>query len=414
MRFLWVCNIELPVISDLLGHKRVSIGGWLDTFSRTIISNENDKLMVVYPNITTYNGFDKNLFYSSFNPKTDLMDYFSNILKTYKPDIIHLWGTEFKFTHSFTEAIKLANLLNFTVISIQGLISKISQHYFSSLPFKVTKPYSFKDRLRNKSLQSEKMSFENRGKFEVLALKNSLNVIGRTDWDKAVVSQINPTIKYHSCNEVMRRSFYLNKWDIKNINKFTIFFPQWSYPYKGFHILIEAFSVVSKKFPDAIIITTGNNFLIKPFYKLTSYEKYLKEIIFFYKLENRIYFLGNLSEYEMMNNLLKCNIFVLPSFIENSSNSLAEAMLLGVPIIASYVGGTPTFINHGKEGYLYPANEPYILADLITKLFLSPKTQELFSKNAINKASKLFDENYNFSNLLSIYNKIIYRNKVDQ
>jgi glycosyltransferase involved in cell wall biosynthesis len=406
MRYLWVCNIELPVISDLLGHKRVSIGGWLDTFSRNIISNENDKLIVVYPYPTSFNGHDKNLFYSTFNQKTNLLDYFLNILNIYKPDIIHLWGTEFKFTYFFTEAIKLSTSVEKAVISIQGLVSTYSKHYFGYLPLKVLKPYSFKDIIKNRSLISEQKAFEKRGLFEIKALNNVKHVIGRTDWDKALSLQINPFLTYHHCNEVMRGKFYKNTWELKNSIKGSIFVTQNNYPIKGFHILIEALAIIQKKLPYVTIKTTGQSFIKKPFYKLSSYEKYLKELIVKHKLESSIIFIGELNEDQMVEALQNSNIFVLPSIIENSSNSLAEAMLLGMPIVASSVGGIQNFISHEKEGLLYPSDEPYMLAFQITKILLNPEQFLSMAQNAKIKANEIFNSSKNFSKLLSIYNSI--------
>ena len=406
MRYLWVCNIELPVISDLIGNKGVTIGGWLDTFSRKIISNDNNNLMVVYPNIKSYTGQNNNLFYSSFDQKTDLSKYFLNILNTFKPDIIHLWGTEFKFTYFFTEVIKSANLVDKTLISIQGLISTYSRHYFGFLPINVIKPYSFKDLIKNRSLIQEQKAFEKRGQFEVKALNNIKHVIGRTDWDKALTSQINPLLIYHHCNEVMRDNFYKNSWDYKNVTKDTIFVTQNNYPIKGFHILLEAFGLIRNKFLNLKIKTTGQNFLHKPFYKLSSYEKYLKELIINNNLESSIIFMGELNEEQMVKALQDANVFVLPSIIENSSNSLAEAMLLGMPIVASFVGGIQNFINDGVEGLLYPADEPYMLAHQLTKIL--SRTEEFLPmmQKAKKKAFEIFDRDYNFKILISIYNSL--------
>jgi glycosyltransferase involved in cell wall biosynthesis len=406
MRYLWVCNIELPVISDLNGNKRVPIGGWLDTFSRKIIANNNNNLMVVYPHIKSYIGQDNNLFYSSFDQKTDLSKYFLNILNTFKPDIIHLWGTEFKFTYFFTEVIKSANLVDKTLISIQGLISTCSRHYFGFLPINVIKPYSFKDLIKNRSLIDEKKAFEKRGKFEIKALNNIKHVIGRTDWDKALTSQINTFLIYHHCNEVMRDIFYKNSWDYKNVTKDTIFITQNNYPIKGFHILLEAVGLIRNKFPNLKIKTTGQNFLHKPFYKLSSYEKYLKELIINNNLESSIIFMGEINEEQMVKALQDANVFVLPSIIENSSNSLAEAMLLGMPIVASFVGGIQNFINDGVEGLLYPADEPYMLAHQLTKILLKTEDFIKIGQNAMKKAFEIFDSDKNFDNLISIYKSL--------
>ena len=406
MRYLWVCNIELPIVSDFLKNKRVPIGGWLDNFSRKLISNKKDSFMAVYPNTQEKKGKNENLIFSSFNYKTDLFVYFSKILNEFKPDIIHLWGTEFKFTSTFTMAIKKANLIDKTVISIQGLVSAYSKHYFAHLPIKVLKPYSFKDFVKSKSIIAEKKAFEERGLFELEALKNVKHVIGRTDWDKALSMKINPLLNYHFCNEIMRERFYLNKWSFSEVDKGSIFVSQNSYPIKGFHILIEALIIIKNIIPSASIKTTGYNFLKNPFYRLTSYQKYLKELIVSNNLESSIQFLGELDEIQMINNLKKSNAFVLPSVVENSSNSLAEAMLLGLPIVASFVGGISNFITHGKDGFLYPADEPALLAYYLIMIIQNTQNFLYLSNNVREKAITIFNPDKNFQDLKNIYESI--------
>lgn len=71
----------------------------------------------------------------------------------------------------------------------------------------------------------------------------------------------------------------------------------------------------------------------------------------------------------MLERLLKTHVFLLPSAIENSSNSLGEAMLLGMPCVASNSGGTQDILEHKKEGYLYPYTEPAMCAEYISKIF---------------------------------------------
>ena len=51
------------------------------------------------------------------------------------------------------------------------------------------------------------------------------------------------------------------------------------------------------------------------------------------------------------------NVFVMPSSIENHSSTLIEAMIVGVPCVASDVGGISELITHGKTGFLYRFEE---------------------------------------------------------
>ena len=69
----------------------------------------------------------------------------------------------------------------------------------------------------------------------------------------------------------------------------------------------------------------------------------------------------------MKERFLKSNVFVSPSTIENSPNSLGEAMLLGIPCISSDVGGVKNLLKHEEEGYVYQTDAPYMLAYYVKK-----------------------------------------------
>ena len=87
-----------------------------------------------------------------------------------------------------------------------------------------------------------------------------------------------------------------------------------------------------------------------------------------FNLKDCVTFTGNLNAEEMKREYLRSNVFVCPSSIENSPNSLAEAQILGVPVLASQVGGIPDMMQ-GDEEHLYRFEEIEMLAQKITELF---------------------------------------------
>ena len=107
---------------------------------------------------------------------------------------------------------------------------------------------------------------------------------------------------------------------------------------------------------------------------------------------------------------LKSNVYICPSSIENSPNSVAEAQILGIPLIASYTGGTPDMVTHGVSGYLYRFEEVEMLAALVCKVFDMEECSEL-SKNEIETASIRHDKGIIISTLKSIYSHIINKNE---
>lgn len=176
------------------------------------------------------------------------------ILNETKPDIVHVFGTEFIHT------LIMINLCNDrkikSVISIQGLVSIIAQHYLIGLPALATYRFTFRDLIKRDNIIQQKNKYSKRGVKEVKALKMVENVIGRTTWDKACSTQINPGINYYFCNETLRSEFYNNIWKLDECEPHSIFVSQASYTIKGLHFLLQALPLVLKNFliPNCILL----------------------------------------------------------------------------------------------------------------------------------------------------------------
>ena len=198
-------------------------------------------------------------------------------------------------------------------------------------------------------------------------------------------------------------------WNVEAMEKETIFISQANYPIKGFHYFLLALKIVKVSFPNVKVFVAGgfNPYKKKINIKVNSYERLIKKIIEKNNLNENIVFLGTLSEVEMAERMSKSNIFVSPSLIENSPNSVGEAMLMGVPVISSFVGGVGDMICHKKEGLLYPHDQPSILASYIINIFTDSNLALYISENGKEKAKSIFDISKNIEDMLTIYEKVI-------
>lgn len=418
MKVLWLTNVKLPEVSELLGENPTPFGGWLINTSKRISEQDGLELAVASPYNSTKSLstiYGKNIRYYLFPENTNSYDKkkynlknFKNILDDFMPNIVHVFGTEYSHTLDMIDACESNNIHN--VISIQGLTTMISRHYMSNLPISVRYRYTFRDLIRRDNLVHQQKKFTQRGKSEIEALKKVENIIGRTTWDKSCSYFINPDAKYYHCNETLRSMFYQQKWDYNNCEKFSIFISQAAYPIKGAHYLLEAIEMVKDKYPETILYIAGNDIInsdsLYKIMKRTSYGKYLKKLIKKYELQNKVIFTGVLSEDEMVNRFLKSNLFICSSSIENSPNSLGEAMILGVPSIASYVGGIPDMLRDNVEGYLYQHDDPYMLAYYICQVFKNIELSLEFSRNARTHALETHDADINTTRLIQIYTEI--------
>ena len=416
MKILWIVNTIFPYPASKIGQEKCCFGGWLNGLANMLKDNNDIKLAIA----TVYNGKEikkyddgKIIYYlvpglPTIKYNSKLEAYWKEVNNEFKPDLVNIHGTEFAHGLSFKKACPNVKVIT----SIQGLTSVIAKVYYAGLDTQeILKNITFRDLLRHDSIFQQKRKFANRGKNEIELIKKSEAIIGRTTWDYANTKAINPEEKYFIGNETLRTGFYSKEWNIQNIEKHSIFTSQGSYPIKGLHFLLQAVYILKQSYPDLKLYIAGNNItntttLMKKI-KFGGYAKIIKKLIKKYNLENQVEFTGLLSEEEMINRYLKSNVFVLPSAIENSSNSLGEAMLLGMPCVATNTGGTMDILKHKEEGLLYPYTEPAMCADYISRYFEDDKLCIEYGRQAREKALSRHNAENNVNQIIKIYNEII-------
>ncbi|MCE3202839.1 glycosyltransferase family 4 protein [Paenibacillus sonchi] len=418
MKVLWLTNIPLPEASVLMNIEPLPFGGWLVNMSKYLANSENIKLSISFP-YSSFTAIDilhgEKINYYPFPQKeneVEISGYLEEIIERTNPDLVHIFGTEYVHTLSMVNICGQRNIK--VLISIQGLVSIYAQHYMANLPKEIQNSFTFRDLIKQDNLVQQQNKFKQRGISEISALKKVENVLGRTTWDKACSVQINPDIRYHHCNETLRDSFYNSVWNIEKIEENSIFVSQGTYPIKGLHYILEAMPIILKKFPKTMLYVGGidvsNLSGLKAKLKRSTYGKYLNHLIKKHRLQDKVSFTGSLSEKEMCNRYLKSHVFVCPSSIENSPNSLGEAMILGVPCVASYVGGVSDLLIDKQEGFLYQADAPYMLAHYVCEIFADNDLALKFSSNAREHALRTHNREYNLEKLTQIYNNIVETN----
>lgn len=408
MVILWLCNSPTPYISSMFDIPTCSKEGWLVDMSERISNCIDTSLIYVFPwesdERIKEQKVGKNI-YIMVSPDLKSWEY-ESILNKYVPDIIHIWGSEYSKTLEMVRASSKCNVQEKVVISIQGLVGAFSYHYMGNIPGKYQIIPSLRDVIRKDSLNKQLKSFVKRGKDERKALQLVNHVIGRTFWDYNYAKLVNPNINYHFNNETLRASFYKNGWKKETCVKHRIFVTQASYPLKGFHYLLQAVALIKDRYPDVSIVVSGADNSFKSMLLETSYGKYLRLLMKKEKLTDFVRYIGMLDEEEMLKQYLKAEVFVSPSSIENSPNSVGEAMLLGMPVISSNVGGVADLLEHNKEGFLYQADAPYLLAYYITCFFENEDLEIQMGEAARVHAKSTHDAEKNYKSLIEIYRNI--------
>ena len=335
---------------------------------------------------------------------------FSELLNTASPDIIVIFGAEADNSYPALCICKKEGYADKTVVFAQGFCTVCANHYAEGVPEHIINRFTFRDILRRDRIKDQIRKFQKRAETEQRVLGEIKHFIGRTTMDKALLRCFNKTANYYKCNDVLREPFYKDEWRFEDCQKHRIFVSQYYYPLKGFHFLIEAASLIVKKYPDMIIAAAGYNPIKKDVshneLKDSSYIRYLKDTIRKKHLEKNVLFLGELNQEEMKKQYLSANAFVMPSTIENSPNSLAEAMVLGVPSVVSDVGGVADFAKHKDEAYIYPATDIYLLAHYISSVFDNAESAIEMGKRARERALREFDKETNLNRFVEICKKV--------
>ncbi len=420
MQILWISNVVFPEACKELNIPTPVLGGWMYSGAIALLDcNPHIRLAVV----SLYDGKelkridgDRIQYYLIPNKGGDqrynsrLEPFYRVINAEFVPDLVHIHGTEYPHSLAWVKACGNKNI----IASIQGLVSVYASYFLSGISKgDVIKSITIRDLLRQDSLFFKQKKMQERGKYEIELLRKIDHVIGRTTWDKSNTLAINSNITYHFCNETLRDAFYDFEWKYDNCEKQSIFLSQAHYPIKGLQQIIKALPVVLKQYPNTKVYIAGNNLGHTSWYRRNGFGNYILKLMKKQGVTDSFRYLGVLSEEKMVLQFLCANVFVCPSSIENSPNSVGEAQLLGTPCIASYVGGSMDMIQDGETGFLYRYEETNLLAMRICELFANQNLAETFSKNGQIVAAKRHDKIQNARNLTQIYKSIINENIPD-
>lgn len=314
-----------------------------------------------------------------------------NVVNDFHPDIIQVFGSE-NIYGLIAKYVKIPVILH-----IQGILSACLNAFlppFVSWRDYITQAKSIKGRV---SLLSEKIAWERNSYTEKRIFGAVKYFMGRTQWDKCIVSLLNPKAKYYYCSEILRDKFYsLNAQRI--LPESPIFVTTISSQlYKGFDLVLK----VARLLKD----TWNYEFEWKIFGDINPVVA--EKICGITPEAVNVRLLGVASAEKIQESLLHATAYVHTSYIDNSPNSLCEAMLLGISTVSTNVGGIPSLIENGKTGFLVPSNDPYQIAYLMKLLFEDRDMNVSIGKNAQEVAIIRHDRKTIINRVLEIYDDVI-------
>jgi len=413
MKILWFTTS--PSSAEKKEGKNLITGGWIKSLEKAIKKFHPEvQLGIVYfsdKNTMNFNidgtqyfpikrkeknKFLRHLSGTNINKK-EIKNHvikFNSIIKNFNPDIIHIHGTENTFG-SITNTSDIP-----VVLSIQGIITVCLHKFFSGITRKILKRRILLFKNRFHLLFNDYKYLSN---LEQNTFKKTKYIFGRTYWDRKVASILSPNAKYFHLDRILRDNFYKNEWLKKRYDYLDIITTTRSNIYKGLETIIKAASLLKQlgiNYKWRIAGLEPDDLLIKIM------KKELK------KVPDQITFMGRLTEEEVINELLKADIFVNASHIENSPNGVAEALILGMPVIATHAGGTSTYINDHKDGILIQDGDPWSMAGAILELWKNEEFAQELGRNARKVALKRHDPEKIANNIIIAYKNIIKENLI--
>ena len=410
MKILWTVNLIPSEASQKLKIKSEVLGGWVESMANRLKTYPDIELAIACKTEKS-NSFDEVIdgiryFSLGYDSKTDLNmleNTCKNIIEKFEPDIIQVEGTEFLHAKAMLNAGNDAGIS--TVVSLQGILNGQYQYQCGQL--------QIDDMMFSASLTNiftawilhlrKTRWFKPRLKNEREVISKAKNIIGRTTWDRAHAYKINPDAKYFTCNRILRPPFYEKKWDIDKIERHSLYVGNGYYALKGVQYVIQALPQLIREYPDIKLYVAGVKPFEKndkrPFYK-KGYGLYLEKLIKDLKVEDYVVFTGPLPAEQVAEKLSRVHAYVLCSAIENSPNTLGEAMNIGTPSVAAYVGGVSDMAVDGEDALSYRKDDPALLAWNIKQIFDNEEP-------ALKHARVTHDADINSKALYDIYVSIL-------
>ena len=318
------------------------------------------------------------------------LNIYKQVINDFRPDVIHIFGSEVYLQLAAISAKGYSAILH-----AQGLLSVYK--YLLLPPGFSRWNYILKDGIRMSYANFQDLVSWERGAYREKAILRSIShVLGRTEWDKNMLELLAPQAKYHYGGELLRPIFYETSHRIipdKPVIMTTLSSPL----YKGYDLILKVADILK------------NHLNIDFEWKVYGgpNAKFIERHLGIDHNKVNVKICGRVTAEQIKETICSSTVYFQSSYIENSPNSLAEAQICGLPVVASNVGGTSSMVEHGKTGFLYIVTDPYSAAYYIQKLCNSRELNISMGENAMKEARRRHNVNNIVNELIDCYKEIM-------
>jgi glycosyltransferase involved in cell wall biosynthesis len=291
------------------------------------------------------------------------------ILLRLQPDVIHVHGTEYGYGLAALEANTL------TIVSIQGIVNLLAR-------------------------VSPSLFYRRQAPFELHVIRTAKYFGSRTAWADSFIRNLNDTATIYDLPEAVDPVFF--RMAAAQTNPHILMVGS-VLQRKGIEEALRAMSIVVAACPSAKLLVVGEG---RPDY-LEGLKQHTKSA----GIKANVEWLGFKTAHEIAALHAVSAILIHPSYLDNSPNSVAEAMASGLPIIASNVGGIPSMIENGVTGLLVEPRNPRQLAEAIIALLQNEAERKRLARRAKEVACERHLPSKVAEKTLSVYKDIIAKEK---
>jgi glycosyltransferase involved in cell wall biosynthesis len=388
IKVVFVAYYPVTLLKNIIkinGNNISHTASWVVTLAEALSKNADVELYIVSESDNI--NFDQNSFINGIHfsfvksPKTlnlATLYYFNKrrlikIIKSLNPDIVHAHGCEGSIGMAGVESGYPC------LLSIQGILTAYAcweKHWFGHTPFRM-------------GLQA---------KLERKIIQKARYIGTRTHFDTDFIKSLNPTGTIFHAPEAMNEIYFKVEPDLKSQN---IVFVGSLNNRKDPLTLLRSLKIVRTSNPACRLTLIGSSD--------KGYSEFLKREIKKLGIEDAVEILGFQPPAVIAQIFERSALLVLSSIMENSPNSVCEAMCAGLPVVATDVGGTSSLVQNEVTGFLVKPRNETAMAAAIDRILRDPDVRLTMSQQARAKAESRFYPTTVAQKMINIYRQIIKR-----
>jgi glycosyltransferase involved in cell wall biosynthesis len=409
MRILWLSN-KVQSKAGINGS-----GSWLEAMTQALLNSGEVELgNIARGNVTSIQRQDCGpicqwvIPYSVRTnrkdnlPPKEVINDIGRAIDDFSPDLVEVWGTEF-----FWGLLTARGLIKYpAILEMQGLKSAIARVFNGGLTFREQVASIGPIEIwRHSTLFQVRRQFQNWGKFEKEIISGHRYIIAQSAWLKAQLRAINRNASIYHNEFPLNELFYSSESWTHGTN--PVIFCSASYPaaFKGLHVAIRMLAILKDRFPNVQLRIAGSR--QESGLRQDGYVAWLKREAHRLGVESNLTWLGLISTQELIRELQCCSVFLVPTFVEGYCLALAEAMLLGVPTVVAFTGGTSYLARDEESALFFPPGDDVMAAFQIERLLTEHELAGRLSKKARDVALERNSRPRIIQNQLEIYRQVL-------